>query len=409
MNRVVFVKKEQETIADGAYINTKLVLEKLEEDKAFSKKLGSVDTVFIKPNLTQPPDPKLPGVPRNAGTHNHVTTDPFAVLAVVNFLMDRGVKKIRIGESVGWRGKTINAYQKCGYSAIFENMKGVELVELATSDPDRPEERMTVKIPFEVPVEAFRNYESNRVLKDVDLIVNMAKMKTHVSLCVTGALKNYYGFLEPRTRRQQGHGTVNGRFVDPLVRDHSRGELAFSYKYLSEVVCQISAGMHFGLKIPSVDLVEGVLCEEGGGPLFIVGQPTTEWSAMAGYNCPASVDKVMAEYMGFTKETLLYYAQIFLERMGLSIEEQQELLPSYGELHQLTVGEKIGLGNVDPNEINLVLNDEEKKLAEFKFQTGFQPPVPLIEGVYTTSHEEIPGRDAIVSVTGVKTGSYLHT
>ncbi len=406
---MVFVKEEQETVADGAYVNTKMALEKLEEDKGFTDKLGSVEKVLIKPNLTQPPDPKLPGVPRSAGIHNHVTTDPFSVLAAVNYLMDRGIKRILIAESVGWRGKTSNAYQKCGYSKIFGNMKGVELVELATSEPDRPGERMTVRIPFDVPVEAFRSFETNRVLKDVDLVVNMAKMKTHVSLCVTGALKNYYGFLEPRARRQHGHGTVNGRFVDPLVRDHTRGELAYSYKHLSEVVCQISAGLHSGLKIPSVDIVDGVLCEEGGGPLFVVGQPTTEWSAIAGYNCPASVDKVMAEYMGFNKENLLYYAQIFLERMGLSAEKQQELLPSYAELHQLAAGEKLGLGSIDPNEINVVLNGEEKKLSECKFQTLFQPPVPLIEGAYTTNHEEIPGRDAIVSVTGVKTGSYLHT
>ncbi len=409
MNTVIFVKMEHESIADGAYINTKQALEKLEEEDGLSKKLGSLDTVLVKPNLTQPPDPKLPGVPRNAGTHNHVTTDPFAVLAAVNYLMDRGVKKILIAESVGWRGKTSNAFQKCGYSKIFENMKGVKLVELATSDPDTTQDRMSVRIPFDVPITDFSSFEVNRALKDVDLIVNIAKMKTHVSLGVTGALKNYYGFLEPRTRRQLGHGTANGRFVDPLIRDHTRGELAFSYKHLSEVIAQIGAGLHSGLKIPSIDVIEGVLCQEGGGPLFIVGQPTAEWSAIAGYNCPASVDKAMAEYMGFTKETLLYYAQIFLERMGVGAERQQELLPSYAELHQLTAAQKMGLGSIDPKDVSLVFNGEKKALAEFKFQAGFQPPVPLIEGVYTTRGEEIPGRDAVVPVTGMKTGSYLHT
>ncbi len=409
MNTVVLVKMEQESISDGAYINTKLALEKLDEGGELAKKLDSVDTVLIKPNLTQPPDPKLPGVPRGAGSHNHVTTDPFAILAAVNYLMDRGIKKILIAESVGWRGKTSNAYEKCGYSKLFGNMKGVELAEFGTSDPDMPQDRITVKIPFDVPVEAFRSFEANRTLEDIDLIVNIAKMKTHVSLCVTGAIKNYYGFLEPRTRRQLGHGTANGRFIDPLIRDHTRGELAFSYKHLSEVVAQISAGVHFGLKIPSVDLIEGVLCEEGGGPLFIVGQPTAEWSVLAGYNCPASVDKAMAEYMGFTKETLLYYAQIFLERMGLSTDKQRELLPSYAELHQLTEAQSMGLGDIDPNKINLVLNGEKKSLTECKFQTGFQPPVPLIEGVYTTNGEKIPGQDTVISVTGMKTGSYLHT
>ena len=87
-----------------------------------------------------------------------------------------------------------------GCESLLEGT-GAVMVDTLT---DRPEQRMVVT-PSKAWNEDFRELEVNRIFEGVDVLLNMAKLKSHSNALVTGTIKNMYGALEPANRRAEGH------------------------------------------------------------------------------------------------------------------------------------------------------------------------------------------------------------
>ena len=123
--------------------------------------------VLVKPNLLSPRKPD-----------EHVTTHPFVVKAVLEFLLALGVKPV-VGDSPAV-GNLERVARVSGIKDVCDEL-GVELV------------------PFEdcviVDGEIFRNIKIAKVVFEVDGVVNLPKLKTHSQMVMTLGVKNTFGCI----------------------------------------------------------------------------------------------------------------------------------------------------------------------------------------------------------------------
>ncbi|HON72488.1 MAG TPA: DUF362 domain-containing protein, partial [bacterium] len=131
-------------------------------------------SILIKPNLLMPAEP-----------HYGVTTHPVMIEAVGEILLEFGAREILIGDSPGNALSNIeNLYKRTGISSL-ENKEGFRLVNFSREgiiDVDNPGGM--------VPV-----FPLTKIIKEVDYIVNMPKLKTHNFTLVTCAIKNMFGSI----------------------------------------------------------------------------------------------------------------------------------------------------------------------------------------------------------------------
>jgi len=81
-----------------------------------------------------------------------------------------------------------------------------------------------------------------KTLKDVDLIINMPKLKTHILTKYTGAIKNLYGVI-PGGMKQKLHNKAKGE------------------KQFSELLVDIYQNI-----LPQLNIIDGIIGMEGHGP-----------------------------------------------------------------------------------------------------------------------------------------------
>jgi len=314
-----------------AYANTLKALQLLEEDGQLDRmKLGG--TVLVKPNLTQPPNPSLKFGPRESDLtcHNHVCTDPFAVKAACDFVTGHGGRPL-VAEGTKWPGGTRGAFLQMGCEALLEG-SGAVLVDTLTGSPG---ERMALR-PARAWNRDYREIEVSRLFEGIDVLLNLAKMKTHSNALVTGAVKNMYGALEPASRRAAGHYCA-----DPLWARTSRRNMAQGYKLLSEVFVQVHSAILHGLRLPEIAVVEGVVAGEGDGPLYQPATPRRENIVLASTG-PATADAAESFYIGYNPAFLRGYAEYTLRNMGY--EADAKFLDSYAEQYFLKLATEAGLG-----------------------------------------------------------------
>jgi uncharacterized protein (DUF362 family) len=131
-------------------------------------------SVLVKPNAA-----------RLASPGDGVTTHPQVVGATVDYLKERGVRRIAIGESCIFGVDAEEAFRVTGMRGVSEE-KRVELLDLDQGDPMEivvPEGKVVQKI--KVPA----------VLKEFDFIISVPVMKTHMHTRVTLSIKNMKGLL----------------------------------------------------------------------------------------------------------------------------------------------------------------------------------------------------------------------
>jgi uncharacterized protein (DUF362 family) len=329
---VVAVNLDGGTLGEIAYGNTLRALRALEEDGQLDRmKLSG--TVMIKPNFTQPPNPSLKFGPRESDltVHNHVCTDPFAIKAACDFVINHGGKPL-VAEGTKWPGGTRGVFLQMGCESLLEGT-GTVMVDTLT---DRPEQRMVVT-PSKAWNEDFRELEVNRIFEGVDVLLNMAKLKSHSNALVTGAVKNMYGALEPANRRAEGHYCA-----DPLWARISRMKMAEGYKRLCETFVQVHDAVLNSFDIDEICVVEGVISGEGDGPLFKPALPRRENLVLASANSPATVDAAESFFMGYSPEFLRNFAEYVLHEIHYVADE--EFLESYGNQYFLKLAEEAGMG-----------------------------------------------------------------
>lgn len=221
--------------------------------------------VFIKPNLLGPCPPR-----------EHVTTHPSLVSAAVEACRRRGAAEIIVGDNPGMTsyGSTDHVARVTGireaagqyYRNIAENPRTVEGV--------------TPKVE-RLPISA--------AVLDADVVVGLAKAKTHVATGITGAVKNTFGYVVGAAKTQL-HAACAGK------DDFARAVLDV-----------------YALRPPDFSIIDAVYAMEGQGPS---GGRARFVGRLLASRDNVALDAVMADMMGFGPKEVPYLAAAAKRGLG---------------------------------------------------------------------------------------------
>jgi uncharacterized protein (DUF362 family)/Pyruvate/2-oxoacid:ferredoxin oxidoreductase delta subunit len=203
--------------------------------------------VLLKPNLLSAKDPA-----------RAITTHPHLVETVAALVREAGGSPF-VGDSPGG---AIRGIQRVWDNTLMSEMAaraGLELVNFEASGSE------------EIVAGGYRFYIARPVL-EADLVINLAKLKTHSLTLMTGAVKNVFGVI-PGFRKSEMHKLYPkpAPFAAMLV------EL-------------------YRLIAPALSIVDAVVAMEGNGPSS--GDPLRTGLVAAGTDAVA-IDAVLAEAIGF--------------------------------------------------------------------------------------------------------------
>lgn len=211
--------------------------------------------VVVKPNMV------LPAVPDQA-----IITNPLIVRLVVDYLLARGAS-VQVSDSppVGSFRKLV---REGGYDRILQGLD-VKLKPFEGS----------VKVDIGEP---FGAVEISREAMEADLVINLAKLKSHAQMYLTLGVKNIFGTIIG-LRKPEWHmraGVDRMMFAKLLVRIHKA-------------------------VAPGFTIVDGILAMEGQGP-GKSGTPRELGLLIGGANTHA-VDKTTCLLLGLDPQELLTY------------------------------------------------------------------------------------------------------
>lgn len=201
------------------------------------------DTVILKPNLF---------ITRNWKTGT--TTNPQIVEEMIKIVLDAGGTPI-ITESAGIGRDTQYLFNVLGYSDLAKKYK-IKLIDINKS------EYIAVSIPKGV---IFKELNIPKIVQEADVIIDLPKMKTHMSTTVTLGMKNLKGFLPGDEKRKPHKFGLHQGIVD-----------------LNKIIK------------PDLIVVDGLVAMEGNGPSY--GDPIELGVIVAGKNVVA-VDTVCCKIM----------------------------------------------------------------------------------------------------------------
>ncbi len=208
-------------------------------------------TVMIKPNLCF-----------IKGHETGTTVDPFLVECLVEWLnKNHEPRKIIICEADATQLNADMAFRALGWEALASRYSNVSLLNLSR------DEKVNVKLNglFLKEIEMSKSYMES------DLLISVAKLKTHTISTISCCLKNIFG-ANPLKRKVKYH------------------------PYLNEVIHDINK-----VRVPDLCLVDGIIGMEGSGP--VSGVPKPIGVLVAGCN-PVAVDHFCARIMGFAPEKI---------------------------------------------------------------------------------------------------------
>jgi len=241
------------------------------------ERAGAGRTVLLKPNLLSSNDP-----PERA-----INTHPAVTRAVAEFFRERGCRVV-IGDSCGSLapGSTAQAMARTGLPQVAAET-GAEL-----ADFDRaPSE--TVAIPNGRVLSQVR---IPRIVREADLFVTLPKMKTHGLTLLTGAVKNQFGLLPGRGKKD-----AHLRAPKPAL--------------LAQAVADL-----FSAARPHLALMDGIVGMEGNGPA--AGAPRNIGLVTASDD-PVALDAVAAALMGFGPDDV--DTTRFAHARGLGVGRLEEI------------------------------------------------------------------------------------
>ena len=141
-------------------------------------------SVLVKPNLCSPFRPE------DVASNTH----PDVVGAVVRWLREEGAKKVLVGDEPVWGLRSRFAHEKSGVQAVVKR-EGGRLIHFDE------EARVVKKVPHG---RVFDTLSLPKVLDEVDLLVNVPKMKVNMMCQATLAIKNLLGLI-PFQQRKKFH------------------------------------------------------------------------------------------------------------------------------------------------------------------------------------------------------------
>ena len=214
--------------------------------------LGRDTRVTIKPNLL------MRRAPERA-----TTTHPVIVGAVVAALRRRGVERITIADSPGGpytQGALKGIYQSAGMTALGEELLNYDVTWKRCPAPAGG---LVEEFNLITPV------------AQADVVIDVAKMKTHGMTTLSGGVKNLFGCV-PGLQKPQLH-----------------------YQYpQSDAFCQMLVDLALTVG-PALTIVDGVVAMEGDGPSG--GEPR-QVGYLVGSTSPFAADLVLAHMMDLPVE-----------------------------------------------------------------------------------------------------------
>ncbi len=155
----------------------KAVLSSIDDLGGIDKFVRKDQLVLIKPNFL---------VAREAS--QMVTTHPEVVRAVMGVVADMGARMV-VGDSPAM-GSAKTVAKKAGIMEVAEHF-GVEVINFI--EPCRAEKKETC---------TYQILELSREALDADVIINVAKVKTHGAMTVTLGVKNMFGCVVGKAKTQ---------------------------------------------------------------------------------------------------------------------------------------------------------------------------------------------------------------
>lgn len=214
--------------------------------------------IFLKPNLVEPH--------KNL---DHINTHPLVIRSAVEAFRSMGALNVMVGEAAGHRRDSVLVLEESGLADFLSEDK-ISFIDLNESS--------VVKVDNLGKVSKLQHLFFPEEILQTDLIVSVAKMKTHHWTGVTLSMKNLFGVMP---------GIVYGWPKNVL---HWSG--------LQKCIFDITATLK-----PHLAIVDGIVGMEGDGP--IMGTPVQSNVIVIGKNLPA-VDATCARIMGINPKKISY-------------------------------------------------------------------------------------------------------
>ena len=273
---------------------TAVKCESYEVDRVFQAVNEAIETigfqlpegkkVLIKPNIMSQNKPE-----------QHTITHFSVVEAICRLLKERE-NDIFIGESIAFyqKGLTEKAFVTSGiqqvaykYQATLVEFEKVELFKIKKSESD---------------IKGLDELYIPRILLDVDMVINVCKLKSHSAMRFSGGIKNMFGCL-PGGYKQKIHQWANSEVE------------------LSDVFIDI----HKIIK-PALSIMDAIVGLDGGPTAL--GKPVKTGLILASEN-PAALDIVAANMIGYKAEEV----PMFIQAKRRKIIRDDEEIQIIGEIN----------------------------------------------------------------------------
>ena len=199
-----------------------------------------------------------------------INTDCALTAAIAEILSDSGAS-VTVGDGLDISGH--GPFERTGYIEMSKRF-GFDLLNFKDDD------YVEVSNPLGG---RFRSFHIARAVLDADVLVNVAKLKTHVLTLYTGAVKNSFGTIPLRLRRHLHRGF-------PIPREFARNVV--------EIFCT---------RVPAINILDGVVALAGQGPSR--GGTPYPLCALSGSMDAVALDAVACRLVGLAPEivpTLTY-------------------------------------------------------------------------------------------------------
>ena len=250
MSRVIIKNTDYETGLVRPIVHQML-------DNIPAARLAPQTRVVVKPNLLAPAKPE-----------KAIVTHPLIVRAVVEYLLEKGVR-VQVSDS-----PAVESFRKIVREAGYaEALQGLDVVLKPFAE--------SIKVDVGPP---FGAIEVARDAVEADLVINLAKLKTHAQMFLTLGVKNIFGCIVGLRKPEW----------------HMRAGVA--RRYFARLLVQIYEAV-----APGYTIVDGILAMEGQGP-GRSGSPRKLGLLVGGENAHA-VDKTICTILGLDPHELLTYQQ----------------------------------------------------------------------------------------------------
>jgi len=242
------------------------------------EKFRNAGNVLLKPNLLS----------TTRGPDRHVNTHPAVVRALAELLIGEYGCRVAVGDSCGSLapGATARALEKSGIVELCGE------VGARVYDVDKQPRRME---RFDRAV-IFKDMLLPANLDEFDLIVSVAKLKTHSLTGVTGPVKNMYGLI-PGAAKKDGH--LRAPRLDAFA----------------QLICDVYDRIR-----PGAAFVDGIVGMEGNGPS---NGALRRMELVAAGADPVALDSFCAQVMGFDPMRVPLLAEC--RRRGLGRAEPERI------------------------------------------------------------------------------------